>query len=102
MILEFSDAEFSIKELIFKPNQKSQLQDWGFKSDTNNNLFYTGRNADKTLIKVINYFYDIQFAEKHWFWLMLLLPLMIIWYVLRLKKQEWVASPSLYVSPHNS
>ena len=56
MILEFSDAEFSIKELIFKPNQKSQLQDWGFKSDTNNNLFYTGRNADKTLIKVINYF----------------------------------------------
>ncbi|MGZ3900250.1 MAG: vWA domain-containing protein [Bacteroidia bacterium] len=30
----------------------------------------------------------MQFAEKHWFWLMLILPLMILWYILRLKKQE--------------
>ena len=37
---------------------------------------------------MINYFNDIQFAEKHWFWLMLVLPFMIIWYILRLKKQE--------------
>lgn len=37
---------------------------------------------------MINYFSDIQFAEKHWFWLMLVLPLMIIWYIWRLKKQE--------------
>jgi len=37
---------------------------------------------------VINYFNDIQFAEKHWFWLMLALPLMVIWYIWRLKKQE--------------
>lgn len=31
---------------------------------------------------------DIQFAEKHWFWLLLLIPVMIAWYILRLKKQE--------------
>jgi Ca-activated chloride channel family protein len=37
---------------------------------------------------VINYFDDIQFAEKYWFWLMLVLPFMIIWYIWRLKKQE--------------
>jgi Ca-activated chloride channel family protein len=37
---------------------------------------------------VINYFTDIQFAEKQWFWLMCVLPLMIIWYIWRLKKQE--------------
>lgn len=37
---------------------------------------------------MIDYFSDIQFAEKHWFWLMLLLPLMTIWYIWRLKKAE--------------
>ncbi|MGZ3918841.1 MAG: vWA domain-containing protein [Bacteroidia bacterium] len=37
---------------------------------------------------MLSYFNDIQFAEKHWFWLMLILPLMILWYILRLKKQE--------------
>jgi Ca-activated chloride channel family protein len=37
---------------------------------------------------MINYLEDIQFAEKHWFWLFLLLPLMIIWYVLKLKRYE--------------
>lgn len=37
---------------------------------------------------MISYFSDIQFAEKHWFWLMLVLPLMIIWYVLKLKKHQ--------------
>ncbi len=37
---------------------------------------------------MISYFNDIQFAEKHWFWLMCLLPLMIIWYIIRLKKRE--------------
>lgn len=37
---------------------------------------------------MINYFSDIQFAEKHWFWLMLILPAMIIWYIWRLKKHE--------------
>jgi Ca-activated chloride channel family protein len=37
---------------------------------------------------MINYFSDIQFAEKHWFWLMCLLPLMIIWYLVRLNKHE--------------
>jgi Ca-activated chloride channel family protein len=37
---------------------------------------------------VINYFSDIQFAEKHWFWLLLVIPLMIFWYVWRLKKHE--------------
>jgi len=37
---------------------------------------------------MLSYFNDIQFAEKHWFWLMLILPVMIVWYILRLKKME--------------
>lgn len=37
---------------------------------------------------MINYFNDIQFAEKHWFWLMVLLPVMTVWYVFRIKKHE--------------
>lgn len=37
---------------------------------------------------MINYFSDIQFAEKYWFWLMLILPIMIVWYFWRLKKHE--------------
>lgn len=37
---------------------------------------------------MINYYNDIQFAEKHWFWLLCVIPLMIIWYLLRLKKHE--------------
>ncbi len=37
---------------------------------------------------MINYFTDIQFAEKHWFWLLLLLPLMLLWYIWRYKKNE--------------
>jgi Ca-activated chloride channel family protein len=37
---------------------------------------------------VINYFNDIQFAEKHWFWLMGLLPVMAVWYLFRIKKHE--------------
>ncbi|MDP3556042.1 MAG: VWA domain-containing protein [Bacteroidota bacterium] len=36
----------------------------------------------------MSYFNDIQFAEKQWFWLMCLLPLMVIWYLWRLKKHE--------------
>jgi Ca-activated chloride channel family protein len=37
---------------------------------------------------VINYFNDIQFAEKQWFWLMGLLPVMAVWYLFRIKKHE--------------
>lgn len=37
---------------------------------------------------MISYFKDIQFAEKHWFWLMFIIPIMIAWYILRLKKHE--------------
>jgi Ca-activated chloride channel homolog len=37
---------------------------------------------------VIDYFSDIQFAEKRWFWLMLILPVMLAWYIWRLRKQE--------------
>ncbi|MDO8999308.1 MAG: VWA domain-containing protein [Bacteroidota bacterium] len=36
----------------------------------------------------MSYFNDIQFAEKQWFWLLCLLPLMVIWYLWRLKKHE--------------
>ena len=37
---------------------------------------------------MISYLQDIQFAEKHWFWLFLLLPAMLIWYFVKLKKYE--------------
>ncbi len=37
---------------------------------------------------MINYLTDIQFAEKRWFWLLLVLPLMLAWYIWRLKKFE--------------
>lgn len=37
---------------------------------------------------MISYLQDIEFAEKHWFWLFLLLPLMIVWYFIKLKRYE--------------
>ena len=37
---------------------------------------------------MINYFNDIQFAEKNWFWLMGLIPFMVFYYFWRLKKNE--------------
>lgn len=37
---------------------------------------------------MISFFQDIQFAEKHWFWLFLLLPVMLAWYLIKLKKYE--------------
>lgn len=37
---------------------------------------------------MISYLQDIEFAEKHWFWLFLLLPAMIVWYIIKLKKYE--------------
>jgi Ca-activated chloride channel homolog len=43
-----------------------------------------------------SYFNDIQFAEKHWFWLFLILPLLIFWYILKLKKQEGEISYSSF------
>jgi Ca-activated chloride channel family protein len=35
-----------------------------------------------------NWFNDISFAQKEMFWLFLLLPLMLVWYIFRIKKQE--------------
>lgn len=35
-----------------------------------------------------NFFADIQFAEKFWFWLFLLLPIMVVWYVWRNRQRE--------------
>lgn len=35
-----------------------------------------------------HYIKDITFADKQFFWLFLLLPVMIVWYLLRLKNQE--------------
>jgi Ca-activated chloride channel homolog len=37
---------------------------------------------------MLTYFNDIQFAEKQWFWLMLILPVLLIWYLWRLKSYE--------------
>lgn len=36
----------------------------------------------------MNFLSDIQFAEKHWFWLMILLPLLIAHYLFRWRKME--------------
>jgi Ca-activated chloride channel family protein len=43
-----------------------------------------------------SYFNDIQFAEKQWFWLFLILPALIVWYILKLKKQEGEISYSSF------
>lgn len=37
---------------------------------------------------MLSYFSDIQFAEKHWFWLMLVIPVLAIWYIWKLKQYE--------------
>lgn len=37
---------------------------------------------------MFSYFNDIQFAEKHWFWLFLIMPVMIVWYLVKLKTYE--------------
>jgi Ca-activated chloride channel family protein len=37
---------------------------------------------------MFSYFNDIQFAEKHWFWLFTILPVLIIWYIYKLKIYE--------------
>lgn len=37
---------------------------------------------------MFSYFKDIQFAEKHWFWLFCILPVMVAWYIYKLKKYE--------------
>lgn len=37
---------------------------------------------------MLNYFKDIQFAEKHWFWLFIIIPVMIAWYIYKLKTYE--------------
>ncbi len=37
---------------------------------------------------MLNYFKDISFAEKHWFWLFVIIPIMIAWYIYKLKTQE--------------
>ncbi|HWY12794.1 MAG TPA: VWA domain-containing protein [Bacteroidia bacterium] len=37
---------------------------------------------------MISYLQDIQFAEKQWFWLFLILPVMLIWYFVKLRKYE--------------
>jgi Ca-activated chloride channel family protein len=37
---------------------------------------------------MLNYFKDIQFAEKHWFWLFVILPIMLAWYIYKLKTYE--------------
>jgi Ca-activated chloride channel family protein len=44
-----------------------------------------------------NYFDDIQFAEKHWFWLLLVIPVMMAWYLWRLKKQEGEVNFSSFI-----
>ncbi len=49
---------------------------------------------------MINYFNDIQFAEKHWFWLLALIPLMVIWYLIRLKKNEGELNYSSFTLLH--
>lgn len=44
-----------------------------------------------------SYFNDIQFSEKHWFWLFLIIPVLMFWYVFKLKKQEGELNFSSFV-----
>lgn len=37
---------------------------------------------------MMSYFSDIQFADKRWFWLLLIIPIMVAWYLWRLRKQH--------------
>jgi Ca-activated chloride channel family protein len=37
---------------------------------------------------VLNYYNDIQFAEKQWFWLFAIIPMMLAWYLYKLKTYE--------------
>lgn len=37
---------------------------------------------------MINFYNDINFSEKSWFWLFLIIPLSLTWYILKLKKNE--------------
>ena len=37
---------------------------------------------------MLNYFNDIQFAEKQWFWLFVIIPIMLAWYIYKLKTYE--------------
>jgi Ca-activated chloride channel family protein len=37
---------------------------------------------------VLNYYNDIQFAEKQWFWLFAIIPMMLAWYLFKLKTYE--------------
>jgi Ca-activated chloride channel family protein len=46
---------------------------------------------------MISYFHDIQFAEKRWFWLMLILPVMIAWYIWKRRKQQGELNYSSFV-----
>jgi len=37
---------------------------------------------------MLNYYNDIQFAEKQWFWLFAIIPMMLAWYLFKLKTYE--------------
>lgn len=37
---------------------------------------------------MLNYYNDIQFAEKQWFWLFTIIPMMLAWYLYKLKTYE--------------
>lgn len=37
---------------------------------------------------MLSYFSDIQFAEKQWFWLFLIIPVLVAWYIYKLKRYE--------------
>jgi Ca-activated chloride channel family protein len=39
-------------------------------------------------VSIEQYIADLSFADKEYFWLLLILPVMIFWYVFRLKKRE--------------
>jgi len=56
MTIDFSEGILSLKDVSLAANQKSQLYDWGFKSDGENLFELTRGNVEKTLIKVTKYF----------------------------------------------
>ena len=39
-------------------------------------------------MSIISYIKDLTFADKEYFWLLCVLPVLIFWYIFRLKKKE--------------
>ena len=56
MTIDFKEGILSLRDVFLSSNQKSQLYNWGFRSDGENLFELSKGNLEKTLIKVVKYF----------------------------------------------